>query len=335
MENKDKENDKMSEEVITDDATKDGANAATNKGEVVKANSGAVAQANKDVITRNLAVLGEYRTFAESLINTDLGARFKENVTKDGIVTEVINIDNMVTCLLTGQELGLSPMTSLAYGRNLNLDAIQKVELGKTLGLSVTASLKNIFCFESGGTRQVYTGINVVEGCLNKHHIDIEIDEDFVPVYEYFNVQLSKPIIEFKPERHIDIDEYNDDYVRKMMAEQGMIPVTRVVKTYRTTVTLVRKGKRTTISYTLQEAIDAGLKSGKNSITGADVKGKDNWDKHTRSLMRKMAIMIAARICANDILNGMYCDVELKDVKSINDDYVDVQYVEADNNANY
>ncbi len=28
--------------------------------------------------------------------------------------------------------------------------------------------------------------------------------------------------------------------------------------------------------------------------------------------MRKMAIMIAARICANDILNGMYCDVELK-----------------------
>lgn len=72
-----------------------------------------------------------------------------------------------------------------------------------------------------------------------------------------------------------------------MMAEQGMIPVTRIVKTYRTTVTLVRKGKRTTISYTLQEAIDAGLKSGKNSITGADVKGKDNWDKHTRSLMRK------------------------------------------------
>lgn len=263
MENKDKGNDKMSEEVITDDATKDGANAATNKGEVVKANSGAVAQANKDVITRNLAVLGEYRTFAESLINTDLGARFKENVTKDGTVTEVINIDNMVTCLLTGQELGLSPMTSLAYGRNLNLDAIQKVELGKTLGLSVTASLKNIFCFESGGTRQVYTGINVVEGCLNKHHIDIEIDEDFVPVYEYFNVQLSKSIIEFKPERHIDIDEYNDDYVRKMMAEQGMIPVTRIVKTYRTTVTLVRKGKRTTISYTLQEAIDAGLKSGK------------------------------------------------------------------------
>ena len=205
MENKDKENDKMSEEVITDDATKDGANAAANKDEVIKANSRAVAQANKDVITRNLAVLGEYRTFAESLINTDLGERFKENVTKDGTVTEVINIDNMVTCLLTGQELGLSPMTSLAYGRNLNLDAIQKVELGKTLGLSVTASLKNIFCFESGGTRQVYTGINVVEGCLNKHHIDIEIDEDFVPVYEYFNVQLSKPIIEFKPERHIDI----------------------------------------------------------------------------------------------------------------------------------
>ena len=43
---KTKKSDKMSEEVITDDATKDGANAATNKGEVVKANSGAVAQAN-------------------------------------------------------------------------------------------------------------------------------------------------------------------------------------------------------------------------------------------------------------------------------------------------
>ena len=331
MGNKDKENDKMSEEVITNDATKDGANA-----NVVKADStNAIAQANKDVITRNLAVLGEYRTFAESLINTDLGARFKENVVKDGIATEVINIDNMVTCLLTGQELGLSPMTSLAYGRNLNLDAIQKVELGKTLGLSVTASLKNIFCFESGGTRQVYTGINVVEGCLNKHHIDIDIDEDFVPVYKYFNLQLDKPIIEFNPDRHIDVDEYNDDYVRAAMAEKGMVPVSRVIDTYRTTVSLIRKGKKTTISYTLQEAIDAGLKSGKHSITGADVKGKDNWAKHTRALMRKMAIMLAARICANDILNGMYCDVELKDVKSINDDYVDVQYVEADDNANY
>ena len=108
MENKDNKSNEMSEEVITNDATKDGANAS-----VVKADStNAIAQANKDVITRNLAVLGEYRTFAESLINTDLGARFKENVVKDGIATEVINIDNMVTCLLTGQELGLSPMTS-------------------------------------------------------------------------------------------------------------------------------------------------------------------------------------------------------------------------------
>ncbi len=331
MENKDNKSNEMSEEVITNDATKDGANAS-----VVKTDStNAIAQANKDVITRNLAVLGEYRTFAESLINTDLGARFKENVVKDGIATEVINIDNMVTCLLTGQELGLSPMTSLAYGRNLNLDAIQKVELGKTLGLSVTASLKNIFCFESGGTRQVYTGINVVEGCLNKHHIDIDIDEDFVPVYKYFNLQLDKSIIEFNPDRHIDVDEYNDDYVRAAMAEKGMVPVSRVIDTYRTTVSLIRKGKKTTISYTLQEAIDAGLKSGKHSITGADVKGKDNWDKHTRALMRKMAIMLAARICANDILNGMYCDVELKDVKSINDDTIDIQYVEADDNANY
>lgn len=331
MENKDNKSNEMSEEVITNDATKDGANAS-----VIKADStNAIAQANKDVITRNLAVLGEYRTFAESLINTDLGARFKENVVKDGIATEVINIDNMVTCLLTGQELGLSPMTSLAYGRNLNLDAIQKVELGKTLGLSVTASLKNIFCFESGGIRQVYTGINVVEGCLNKHHIDIDIDEDFVPVYKYFNLQLDKPIIEFNPDRHIDVDEYNDDYVRAAMAEKGMVPVSRVIDTYRTTVSLIRKGKKTTISYTLQEAIDAGLKSGKHSITGADVKGKDNWDKHTRALMRKMAIMLAARICANDILNGMYCDVELKDVKSINDDTIDIQYVEANDNANY
>lgn len=331
MENKDNKSNEMSEEVITNDATKDCANA-----NVVKADStNAIAQANKDVITRNLAVLGEYRTFAESLINTDLGARFKENVVKDGIATEVINIDNMVTCLLTGQELGLSPMTSLAYGRNLNLDAIQKVELGKTLGLSVTASLKNIFCFESGGTRQVYTGINVVEGCLNKHHIDIDIDEDFVPVYKYFNLQLDKPIIEFNPDRHIDVDEYNDDYVRAAMAEKGMVPVSRVIDTYRTTVSLIRKGKKTTISYTLQEAIDAGLKSGKHSITSADIKGKDNWDKHTRALMRKMAIMLAARICANDILNGMYCDVELKDVKSINDDTIDIQYVEADDNANY
>lgn len=297
-------------------------------------NTTAITKNNKDVITNNLALLKDYRAFAESLKDTDLGARFRENKTIDGKVTEVINIDNMVTCLLTGAELGLSPMTSLAYGRNLNLDAIQKVELGKTLGLSVTASLKNIFVFESGGNRQVYTGINVVEGCLNKHDIDINIDEDYVPVYSYTDLQHKCPVLEYKPERHIDVSEYNDAYVEKMMKEKGMIPVMKVISTYRTTVSLIRKKKKTTISYTLQEAIDAELKSGISSITNQIVKGKDNWNKHTRALMRKMAIILAARICANDILNGMYVDFEIKEAPSINDDATDIQYAEAEIVAN-
>lgn len=317
-----KENPVMSNEVTTDLKP-------ANDSEATKAI--ATTNGNKDVIVRNLAVLEDYRTFALSLKDTDLGARFKENKQIDGKVTEIVNIDNMVTCLLTGNEIGLSPMTSLAYGRNLNLDAIQKVELGKTLGLSVTASLKNIFVFESGGTRQVYTGINVVEGCLNKHNIDIEIVEDFVPVYSYIDLSRNgMPILEFDENHHIDVGKYNDNYVQKMMAEKGMIPVSKVIETYRTTAKLTRRGKETKISYTLQEAIDAGLKSGINSVTKEKVKGKDNWDKHTRSLMRKMAIMLAARICANDIINGMYADIEIKEAQTIDSDDTDSHYVDAE-----
>ena len=48
--------------------------------------------------------------------------------------------------------------------------------------------------------------------------------------------------------------------------------------------------------------------------------------KH-RIAMMKMALA--------EFPNFKICDIELKDVKSINDDYVDVQYVEADDNANY
>lgn len=284
----------------------------------------------EDVITKNLAVINDYRSFAENLKDTDIGARFKENQTIDGKVVEVVNINNMITCLLTGAEIGLSPMTSLAYGRSLNLDAIQKVELGRTLGLSVTAALKNIYVFESGGARQVYTGINIVEGCLNKHNIDIDIVEDFIPIYSYINLENKMTILEFNPDRHIDINEYNDAYVDKARKEKGMIPVMKTISTYRTTVVLTRKGKKTKASYTLQEAIDAELKAGVSSITGQTVKGKDNWNKHTRSLMRKMAIMIAARICANDILNGMYVDFEISKAPTIPDDDIDSNYVEAE-----
>ncbi len=45
-----------------------------------------------------------------------------------------------------------------------------------------------------------------------------------------------------------------------------MIPVTRIVKTYRTTVTLVRKGKRTTISYTLQKLLTLVLNRVKTQL---------------------------------------------------------------------
>ncbi|MBD5584377.1 MAG: hypothetical protein HDQ88_04795 [Clostridia bacterium] len=330
MENDVKLNTPMSETEVTEISAKVESKATTDVTTKAETKAVATKQVTKDVITRNLAVLKDYRAFAESLKDTDLGARFTENKTIDGKVTEVINIDNMVTCLLTGAEIGLSPMTSLAYGRNLNLDAIQKVELGKTLGLSVTASLKNIFVFETGGNRQVYTGINVVEGCLNKHGIDIVIDEDYVPVYNYLNLQNKVQILEFNPERHIDVNDYNDAYVDKMMKEKGMVPVAKSISTYRTTVTLIRKEKKTTVSYTLQEAIDAELKSGVSSITGQQVKGKDNWNKHTRSLMRKMAIMIAARICANDLLNGMYSDFEISQAPTIPDEEINAQYVEAE-----
>lgn len=322
----------MSETTVTTEQKENGANDVS-KGTtaieaVTKNNIEAIAQTNKDVIIANLAILNDYKVFAESIKDTDLGQRFAENITVEGKVVSVININNMVTCLLIGKELGLSPMVSLSYGRGLNLDSIQKIELGQALGLSTTAALKNIFVFETGGNRQVYTGINVVEGCLNKHNIDIHIDEDFVPVYEWFNIQLGKPIVEYNPERHVDVDSYNDAYVKQAMTERGCIPVTRIIKTYRTTVTLTRKGKKTTMSYTLQEAIDAGLKSGKNSVNGSEVKGKDNWDKHTRSLMRKMAIMIASRICANDILNGMYSDFELVGAPTIPDDTTDTKFAD-------
>lgn len=322
MENNTKDNHEMSVKENEDLGKKADA-AVTTKGTAALTDT-------KDVITRNLAVLKDYKAFAESLVDTDFGARFSENKTIDGKIVSVVNVNNIVACLLTGAEIGLSPMTALAYGRDLNLDAIQKVELGKTLGLSTTASLKNIFVFESGGNRQVYTGINVVEACLAKHKLLPVISEDFIPVYSYFDLQRNQALIDYDPEHHIDTGLFNDAYVDKMMAEKGMIPVIKVLKTYRTTATIRRFDKDTTVSYTLQEAIDAGLKSGKNSITGLDVKGKDNWDKHTRALMRKMAIMLAARICANDLLNGMYCDFEIKDANSIADDEVNTMYVEAE-----
>lgn len=68
------------------------------------------------------------------------------------------------------------------------------------------------------------------------------------------------------------------------------------------------------IPYTLREAIEAGYYPGINSF-GEEVKGKDNWISHTAAMLRKMSIMIGARIIANDKLNGIYETDEIGSVK--------------------
>jgi hypothetical protein len=227
--------------------------------------------------------------------------------TVDGV--KRVNVASIVTSLMLGAELGFKPIEAITLGRFLNRDAILKVHLGKSLGLSPVQAIRSIYVWEGkNGRDEIYTSIHVINKVLTDAKIKREIIENGTPVKVYFHAVDNTEITDYQTnsQMYLDITGKSVTELKSIPVEEikGKIPI--VSKTIRRAIVKLTRGNEViAIPYSEQQAIDAGLLAGTDRW-GNTIKGKENWNNHTATMLIKMSIMLGARIIASDRLHGIY-----------------------------
>ncbi len=217
-----------------------------------------------------------------------------------------INTGDVVSAILLGNELGIPPMSAITLGRRLNADSYMKVMKGRTLGLDPVSALSLISIIPTKAGDVIHTGIHTITKVLIENQIKINILEDFVEVYKYFTLENKEVEFDIHKDKLFIIEKFTTKQETQDAKDSGKILVFRKLFTRRTTVKLERENHNPiTISYTLQDAVDAGLYKGVSS-DGETVEGKANWNYHPATMLRNRTITIGGRIIAADKLQGTY-----------------------------
>lgn len=241
--------------------------------------------------------------------------------------TNLSNVEEAIGAIIIGHELGFKPGTSVMLGKMLNRQSLISVIKGRSLGIfdPITA-MQNIHVFNGGQGEIVYTGIHVINAILLKANVKTDILEDYKPLYKYTvfltdengNIVYKdgKPVVE----DIITTDELNESYEfitkDKLKVSVGKTAAFKQPAAYdfRTTVqmTRIKDGiiHQIKISYTLKDAIEAGLYPGIAS-DGTVYKGKDNWKKNPKGMNRNRSMALCGRIIAADFLGNVYDESEI------------------------
>lgn len=269
----------------------------------------------------------------DKLENSTIAKQFVEKkyqYDKDGnpileTEVEVFNKADMIMCLGLGSALGMTPYVALSYGKNLNLKSVKKIERGKRLGLDYATALENIHIWGDGSKEIIYTSIHIVNKVLTEAGVARRIILDGTTRISYcIEIESGNEVI-FNPSIHKDVPQNLPaatlDKVVEGIKEKGFTPVTKSKPLYVAEIELKRFNKvlndvETIVTrYTSQDATDAGLLKGIDR-DGNEVKGKDNWNKHVATHLRKMCIMIGGRTICADKLLGIYSPDEIDFVKT-------------------
>lgn len=242
----------------------------------------------------------------------------------DNLVTEkVFNESDMAMCIGIGLQLGLNPMTSLSFGKLLDIDAIQKIEIGKSIGLTPINALNSVYIFNAGGRKVTYVAYNIISGLLTKNGVSIKIIKDGRIGRTQYRDFITNEIVYTLTDKHSDISILKGtpdiNNVAVQLVEGGKKPVYNVQINYEVEIVFERYNKQlnkvveNTVYYDSQQAIDAGLLAGIKS-DNTPSKGKDNWNNYCASNLRKMAVMEASRVLFADITNGLYIAEEFNNL---------------------
>lgn len=228
-----------------------------------------------------------------------------------------ISKSDIVAAILLGNDLGIPPMAAITLGKRLNADAYFKVMKGKSLGLDPVSALSSIAVIPTQAGMTVHTGVHVITKVLLDAKVQFEITEDFLPVYGYINVSTKAEVDyeRYKDRIYLVDKETSQEEVTKAKQEKKIIAFKKLVNR-RTTIVFNRPGfKEVKITYTLQDAIDAGLHRGKSS-EGEEVEGKANWNNHPATMLRNRALTIGGRIICGDKLQNVYSSEEASEFTS-------------------
>jgi hypothetical protein len=274
-------------------------------------------------ITNLIDSLKEAEYLAEVVINSEtFGKAFEKWVDdlnesgnpqfdKDGnkLRKTIKSKEDVIAAIVLGKELGIPPMAAITLGKTLNAQAYAKVLRGKKLGLDPMTAIQLIHAIPTQNGITYSTGIHVISGTLLKNKIKFKVLEDYDAVMGYTDLKGNR--VKFDKNIHFVVDANStEDVIKEQMKANKILVVNKIVDR-KTTVEFNREGyDPLIITYTIQEAIDAGLYKGINS-DGEKVEGKANWNNHPAVHLRNRAITIGGRIIAADYLDGMYDNAEV------------------------
>lgn len=241
------------------------------------------------------------------------GSAFKD---EEGNIVEA----DIISAIMLGNEIGIPPMSAITLGKRLNANAYFKAMKGRALGLDPISSQSAISIIPTQNGDVVHTGVSVITKVLLDSGVQFEFLEDYAPIYKYYN---AKTKLEIDIDKHKDkifvVDTETTEQELKDAKNEGLILCTKKLYTRRTTVHFQRSGfKPLTISYTLQDATDAGLYRG-ISTYGEEVDGKANWNNHPATMLRNRPLTIGGRIICGDRLMSVYSDDEASEFTPFED----------------
>ena len=273
-------------------------------------------------------------SFAESLVDRVIDSSFAENFMKtDTEGVDTINKADIINAIVLGHEMGIPPVASLALGRKLDINKYFSMIRGKAMGLDLTTSMTKLHTVEVDDKVSVSADVSLVNKCVLDAGVTTEVIRDarVVPMYvdaidgiyvgHKYDIFDNNDIV--YDEFHIIIGT-SDTAIEagKEAMRSGKIVLKRQGITKVTTIKFIRPSPKMTltISYSIQQAINAGLMRGfKNNGVDDDgkqiwVKGRTQWKNHPETMLRNRALSIGGRIIAADKLQGIYSSEEALDM---------------------
>lgn len=281
--------------------------------------------ANLDAIAE---VIAKSETYSKVFKVAKKDAEGKIMEDEEGNIIEEVSKSDIICCIGLGKEMGLDIFGALSFGKALNADSYKKVIRGKALGLDPIASLNMVSIIPTKNGDIIHTGVHVITNALNKANIRYEVIKDFSPIRLYYVVDSKSLLV---TDIYIKEEEYNeapDNYLLlssnttteqiKNAQDLGTCIIKPPIMSRITTILFQRNNyPDLNISYTLQEAIDAGLYKGVSS-KGDKVTGKDNWNSNPATMLRNRTLTIGGRIIGSDIIHNTYSTEEAYAIKGGN-----------------
>lgn len=286
-----------------------------------------------------IQMMDTFDKFADYIINSEYRKPFEKTVkSEDGKTSVIVEKADIISCLMLGNELGITPMASIALGKKLNAKSYFSVVKGRSLGLDPITSINKIYNISTTNGDIQSLAVDIITKTIldSECTLDIIRDYEMVPTYivlatnpapriyagHKYNVFGDDGVI--NPQYFIVTRNSKPDEVSAAM-DNGCILLQQFGYTYVTSVHCVRPKKQidVTIHYSLQEAIDAGLYKGfHSSDIGQDgksiyVAGRSNWNNHPATMLRNRVISITGRIVVADRLQGSYSHEESMEIINV------------------